>query len=474
MKHTTTLLCALLCALSAITLFCLPAWAGVPVSFQLPNTPGQVYRVTLAITDPDNPDWIVSQFACGVVCTVTTENQGLFTMQWDGLDDNHMPLPAGTYGVKGIYMPARLWNMDNKYHTLIARWNGGGDSWMPSLAQENKPIWVQGDPCLRQYADVDVGPNGIACFYHQYLENSANNFMVDLNKPIAYEQVLRSYGSGAAGGGCCTATDGVTIWSASDNGPPDFVYRADGAFGTGRSYWGRKGVSLMSSPPNALAAVITSTTTMLYVSRKDGSILVLDGKSTGAEQKASLTLNGPKALAAYNGSMYVLHSGNQVSRIAMNEGIPSGSWLPVFTISGVSAPFDLVIDSRGGMYVSDPEANQVYKLNATGGVAKAFGSGTTQVPGQYNPNFFMRPMKMATWKDASGNDRLMVVENNGPCRISEWSSDGFRLRDWVTAQTQSNDGWSLDPDDPTLAYILGSDGGGNHYLRACPGGRWVL
>ena len=54
---------------------------GVPVSYELPSDGPlpRTYRVTLAITAPDNPDWIVSQFACGVVRTVTPENQGKFT-----------------------------------------------------------------------------------------------------------------------------------------------------------------------------------------------------------------------------------------------------------------------------------------------------------------------------------------------------------------------------------------------------------
>jgi hypothetical protein len=47
---------------------------GVSVSYQLPQTGSlpQTYRVTLAIVDPKNPEWILSQFARGVVRTVTT------------------------------------------------------------------------------------------------------------------------------------------------------------------------------------------------------------------------------------------------------------------------------------------------------------------------------------------------------------------------------------------------------------------
>src|SRR5579875_2611162 len=63
---------------------------GTPITYQLP-TEGplpRTYRVTLAITDPKNPDWIVSQFVTGAVRTVTAENQGKFTEYWNGLDDN--------------------------------------------------------------------------------------------------------------------------------------------------------------------------------------------------------------------------------------------------------------------------------------------------------------------------------------------------------------------------------------------------
>ena len=67
MKHTfriilTALLLAPLAALHAAEV------APVAVSYQLPadGPLPKTYRVSLAITAPDNPDWIVSQFAAGV------------------------------------------------------------------------------------------------------------------------------------------------------------------------------------------------------------------------------------------------------------------------------------------------------------------------------------------------------------------------------------------------------------------------
>ena len=44
----------------------------LPADGLLPKT----YRVTVAITDPKNPDWIISQPVAGAVRTVTAENQG--------------------------------------------------------------------------------------------------------------------------------------------------------------------------------------------------------------------------------------------------------------------------------------------------------------------------------------------------------------------------------------------------------------
>ncbi len=78
--------------------------SGVPVAYQLP-TDGDLpktYRVTLAITAPNEPDWIVCTFVSGEERTVTKENPGKFTDFWNGWDDNFMQVPPGNYGVKGI------------------------------------------------------------------------------------------------------------------------------------------------------------------------------------------------------------------------------------------------------------------------------------------------------------------------------------------------------------------------------------
>lgn len=75
----------------------------------------------------------------------------------------------------------------------------------------------------------------------------------------------------------------------------------------------------------------------------------------------------------------------------------------------------------------------------------------------------MAPRKMATWKDNSGKDRLIILESQGPCRISEWSSEGLLEREWLPSQTSANSGWAVDPDEPSFAYVKGS-GDNNNWL----------
>ncbi len=211
------------------------ARAGVPVAYQLPAEGAlpQTYRVTLAIVDAKNPNWIVSQFACGAVRTVTAENQGKFSEEWNGLDDNFMPVPPGDYAVKGIYMPARQWQVDGEFHTVTPKFFGGISAWLPSPEQWDIPQPFGGDPVGSPLRDVAVGPNGIAVFHYQYLENGLNCPMIDLNKPLGYDQFIRAFNSGGAAGGTCVATDGETVWAFCAEGGPKYVYRPDGkSFGS--------------------------------------------------------------------------------------------------------------------------------------------------------------------------------------------------------------------------------------------------
>ena len=190
---------------------------GVPVSYQLP-TDGplpRTYRVTLAIVDAKNPDWIISQFACGVARTVTAENGGKFTETWDGLDDNFMPVPPGDYAVKGIYMPARQWPVDGEWHTVTPKFVGGASSLAAVAgATGQTPQPFGGDPVGSPLGDVAVGPNGVAVFYYRYLENGHEQPDA---RPEQAGRLRRSSSApstpAARAAVTATATDGETVWA---------------------------------------------------------------------------------------------------------------------------------------------------------------------------------------------------------------------------------------------------------------------
>ena len=172
--------------------------ASVTVSYALP-TEGplpKTYRVTLAITAPDDPDWVVSTFVSGAPRTVTAENKGTFTETWDGLDDNFMPVPPGDYGVKGIFMPAEVWQPDGTFHTLRANYLGGPNALMPKRGLREQGPFIKGDQCAPGMGDIAVGPDGVAIFYWKFLENAENAYRVDLNLPLGPKQLLGGFGSG--------------------------------------------------------------------------------------------------------------------------------------------------------------------------------------------------------------------------------------------------------------------------------------
>ena len=299
--------------------------------------------MTLAIVDPKNPDWIISQFVSGVARTVTAENGGQFTDKWDGLDDNFMPVPPGTYAVKGIYMPARQWPVDGEWHTVTPRFVTGASAWLPSPEQWQLPEPFGGDPVGSPFGDLTVGPNGVAVFYYRYLENGLNNPMIDLKKPDGYGQFLRAFPSGGAGGGKATATDGETVWAFSTDGGPKYVYRADQkSFGnspganrrngylpdgwvTSMAAWTRRRQSPLSPSPSAARSWPTrARITTVIESPTDAvdKITLHDGGNGQVLAELPLAASA-KRHRARDGVLYALHAdgaGFAVSAIRVGAG----------------------------------------------------------------------------------------------------------------------------------------------------------
>jgi len=495
------MLAALLCLACPMAAGASEPPTGVAVKYRLPvdGAGPTTYRVTLAIVDPKNPNWIVSQFACGVVRTATRENQGRFTEYWNGLDDNFMPVPPGTYGVKGICMPAKRWRVDSEFHTITPQFVTGASAWMPGPTQWDKPEPFGGDPVGAPLRAVSVGSNGHAVFYYEYLENGTNNALVDLNRPIGYSQLLRAYWSGGVGGGPCAATDGETVWSVCAVAGPQFVYRADQKpFGTGKA--SRDRVFIPEGCVSAIAAARDRATGKAFVfvaqrgrqqqtgprrwteSDRDfvNRVTVLNGADGSVVR--NLTLRLPMALAVRGDALYALHaldwegsrSDFAVSSIGLVGGVPRGGWTMRFVVPAGIHPFDLAVDSRGRCYLSDPHANRVYQLDAAGKLLRTIGRTPGQQPGAYDPLTLMSPEKLASWRDAGGEDRLIVVEQGGPNRVSEWSSNGELLREFLSLQTNSNSGYAVDPEHPDQLYILGHENWLVRFKVDFEHGRWTV
>jgi len=454
---------------------------GAAVNYRLPadGPLPRTYRVTLAITAPDNPDWIVSTFISGEPRTVTEANGGVFTDYWDGLDDNFMPVPPGTYGVKGIFTPARKWEIDGKYHTLIPRLVGGIGAWTPTRGEGRKTQWLKGHG-FGAFTDINATRDGKAVIYHNYLENARNALLFDLTRPIGYEQGIASYPSGGAAGGTAAATDGEVVWCYSTNGNPHFIHRGDGRpFGSGRGQY-RRNVFVPGGPVDSMDAAKIDGRRFLYVAVGGDKphILVLDGDN--AEQLASIPIEGAlRAIAVTGERLWVLRQvdGRKqfvVESTALDGGIPQGDWAQDLLLKDIDAT-DLEVDSHQRLYVTNVAANAVLRYD-DGKLAATIGrAGAVQAPGTYDPQIFMRPAKLATWTDAAGRDRLLVLEYEGPNRLSEWTPDGKLLRQWIPPQIEAVRGAvAMDSEDPEHIYVItNSTSGLVRYRIEYDGGQWM-
>jgi hypothetical protein len=454
---------------------------GVPITYELPTTGElpQTYRVTLAIVDAKNPDWLISQFAAGIVRTVTKENQGKFTELWNGLDDNFMPVPPGDYGVKGIYMPAKKWAPDGEFHSVTPRFFTEASAWRAKPG-ENKPPVITGDPVNSPIGDVDVGADGMGVFCYVYLENSRNYYMADFNRPIDYEQVTASYNSGGAAGGRTIATDGITAWCRENEG---FIFRTDGKkFGDADATY-RRGVYQPEGFVTSMAAFRNAAAekSFVYIGMRGkldregkeyspdesktefvNKLVVLDGDS--AETLAEHKINQPAAVVArWGDKLWVLHKdtqdGDVVSSAELKSGLPTGEFKPELNLPGNIAPNDLEVDSHDRLYLADAKANKVYQFNAQGKLTHTFGRLAVQEPGTYDEDTFMSPGKLSCYRNEAGHDRLIVVETAGVDRVSEWDPEtGKLLRTWLSAQTYANAGYAVDPKQPDRIYMQGHGG----------------
>lgn len=504
MKSTIVSLALLIAGIT----FPIAAATGVRVPFSLPRGEGNTYLVTLVATHSDAPGRIVATFVRGEPFTVTAENGGRFEAVWDGLDDDHMPVPPGEYGIEGIYSPAKVWPVDGEFHAVTPRYVGGAGSFLPAPDTPNLqtvPVPFSGDPVSSPMVDVDAAPNGRVTIHYQYLENGLNCPLLDLDTPAGSAQVLRAFPSGGVGGGPVSCTDGETVWACSRDGTPDFVYRADGRPFGPDSAPARSGGRLVPGAVQDMAAVPGAAGKTVVWLAERGKIVrrfrpewnaqvpeesraefvdqavALDGET--GETLASVPFFRPRAFAPAQSALFVLHEiptpshGDirlRVSRLPLRDGLPVGDPVRVFDLPENFDSADLARDAEGNFYVADRNLNHAYRLSPDGEAQLRFGAQNQQMPGTWDPNSFHGPSRLAVRSDAQGRERLLVVEAYGPNRLSEWDTEtGAFLRDFPAYQTFANSGWGVDPADPEHAYLPGQGGWLVRWRIDTATGRWT-
>jgi hypothetical protein len=431
------------------------------VTYRLPyDGKEQTYRVTLAAAPKGDPNWLVGTFQAGAVRTVNEKNKGVFTDEWNGLDDNFMPVPPGEYTFKGIYMPAQKWKIDGQFHSLTAKFLASpGDSWTPPREQDHRFPPIHGHVFEPIY-QVSVADGGKAIFYSGYIENWRNPFLVDLNRDVGIDQVVFSFDSSGFAGGQLCAFDGTHTW-VSRGGM--ITSPSQKFFGTEKDNRGRIVTWLSKKPgeaPNDLAVVKVGKKPYLYVSEPYAAqIAVLDG-NTGKTVKeiGNLKAAGIAMARAEKGSrLFATHEIDKgkwdVQAIDLKDGLPDGEWKTLFTLdASQTSAGDLDQDQQGNFFIVDPAQRQICKYSPDGKLLARIGK-NQKLEGAYDPNIFVGLHKLACWTDKAGQDRLLVTETAGPMRISEWScADGKLLRQWFLCQNAAG-GFCLDPERPEHIYV---------------------
>jgi hypothetical protein len=396
-----------------------------------------------------------------------------------------MPVPPGDYGVKGICAPARKWEVDGEWHAITPKWAGGASSWLPPPEKWQDEPPVRGDPVNSPMSCVAVGENGVAVFCYQYMENGRQYAMIDLRKPAGYDQLLRTFNSGGAGGGTSVATDGETAWAYSTDGGAHIVLRTDEkSFGSSPGALRRNSYA----PPGAVEDLLAvrsadKTQTRVYVAQHRKLALVSGPGGAGARtrrapmenefvnqitihdgadgrQLGQFDIPHPKALGVAGDALHLHHQPDgkrwAVSTLPLRDGLPAGPLARAWDVPPEIQPFDMKLDPASHFYLSDPRANKVYQLDRRGKITRAYGRLPVQKPGAYDRETMMEPEKIALWTDAQGRVRLLVVEKAGPNRVSEWdAATGALLRDFMSHQTKANDGYAIDPADASIVYVSG-------------------
>ena len=347
----------------------------VKVCFELPGTHTGTVGVTVVATDPDDQDWIVSHLSYAQPFNVTAgaPSQGCIT--WDGLDENFWPVPAGSYGLKGIVTNLSFFAADKQFHALVPKFVGAVSP-VPvdiNATADKQMELVQGDATGNSFTSIGVSANfperpDYANLYHGYLENAFNNYLLNISKPHNFSQSVARWHDAGLGGGDKTATNGHSVWSSSNLGKAKVMYRAD-IGDENVAAWGNCNASVFYAFPGlfCLPAGVSvadmevvrgsgfkplngSTAVVLWVlaatvNSTNVSLTAYDGYARHAPVLHQLSLANAASMAVRNSMITLLHTDGTVRRLALDQatGLPVAGSSPqlAFNLSqllNLSAP----------------------------------------------------------------------------------------------------------------------------------------
>lgn len=406
--------------------------------------------------------------------------QGQLLADWDGLDDDGKPLPAGPYRFRGLS------------HT------GVGLKYLMTCNNPGQPPW-QTDGGEGEWGGDHCPPQAVA----------ADDWGVYLGWPSAedgngiigcdfagrkrwgfFQTPLPS----AAGGAALLASDGEFLYFANEvrrnpkKGENALAYFEDVITCLDRSTGQRRGFSLRR-PCETLAAFDTTQVTVswwwdlwqarnfsldTYALHDDyywsyhcaggnlSGLAARAGKLYAAfrlsqeiavysaadmRELARWPLPKPAALAfAPDGTLYAVSD-----RSAGRVDLATGAFTPVVR-SGLEAPVGLAVAADGSLYVSDwGKAQCVQVFAADGSFQRRIGTlGGRPWLGAYDSRGMLLPRGLALDR----NGRLWVAEDdNFPRRVSVWDArSGAFVREFVGGTTYGGaNGGTLFPQDSTLA-----------------------
>ena len=264
------------------------------------------------------------------------------------------------YGLKGIITNLSYFAADKQFHALVPKFVGAVSP-VPvdiNATADKQMELVQGDATGNSFTSIGVSANfpdrpDYANFYHGYLENAFNNYLLNISKPHNFSQSIARWHDAGLGGGDKTATNGHSVWSSSNLGKAKVMYRAD-IGDENVAAWGNCNASMFYAfpglfclpagvsvadmevvPGNGFQPGNGSTPVVLWVlttsvNSTSVSLTAYDGYARDAPVLHQLSLVNATAMAVRNSLITLLHTDGTVYQLKLDQstGLPAAGSSP--------------------------------------------------------------------------------------------------------------------------------------------------